>query len=340
MSRPIGRAKSGDAPLHAKVSVTAAAALSTFCDLRTAQLFVPHGRKLQAVPQRCTLQLQPNGHVGSMHNRRVRTVHPGSRGGGFESALRPLTQPEHSSAAVKQKAVKKPEGRKATGSDKENAGQQKKHSSEKSLPGYLRATKSSKSKADPPEEWSHTMEDQLHSLQGDFAALKRDSVRLSLAGRENAPLGTVPQSPAHASIAARLSALKRESFQAIDNPLSAAGDTPLRELNAPRGAMPASYSTLMPTTRENLRLTAAPDQRMSMSEMDPFEAAGQWDAPSLAQVAEELFSDATFAEMCERGLTMQLKRTKDGATAETRIAELAGWQTSDLCMSIFLHLMS
>ncbi|CAL5219289.1 g1094 [Coccomyxa viridis] len=259
-----------------------------------------------------------------MHNRRVRTVHPGSKGGGFNPALRPLTQSEHSSAAVKQKFVKKPEGRKATGSDKENAGQQPKPSSEKSLPGYLRATKSSKSKADPPEEWSHTMEDQLHSLQGDFAALKRDSVRLSLAGTENARSGVVPQSPAHASIAARLSALKRESFQAIDNPLSAAGDTPLRELNAPKGTMPASYSTLMPTSRENMRLAAAPDQRMSMSEMDPFEAAGQWDAPSLAQVAEELFSDAMFAEMCERGLTMQLKRTKDGATAETRIAELAG----------------
>ncbi len=88
--------------------------------------------------------------------------------------------------------------------------------------------------------------------------------------------------------------------------------------------MPATYSALMPTTRESLRLTAVPDQRMSMSEVDPFEAAGQWDAPSLAQVAEELFSDSTFAEMCERGLTMQLKRTKDGATAETRIAELAG----------------
>lgn len=168
------------------------------------------------------------------------------------------------------------------------------------------------------------MEHQLDSLQGDFAALKRDSVRLSLAGTENTPSGIIPQSPAHASTGMRLSALKRESFQAIDNPLSAAGDTPLRELNAPRGYMPASYRGVMPTTRENLRLTGVPDQRMSMSEMDPFEAIGHWDAPSLAQAAEELFSDATFAEMCERGLTMQLKRTKDGATAETRIAELAG----------------
>ena len=254
--------------------------------------------------------------------------------------MRPSTESEHSAAAVKQKVARKQEGPKAFGSDKENTGHHPKLSSEKSLPGYLRATKSSKSKIRPPEEWSHTMEDQLHSLQGDFAALKRDSVRLSLAGTENPPSGIVPQSPAHASIAARLNALKRESFQAVDNPLSTAGDTPLRELNASTGPMPASFSGLMTTTREKLRLTAVPDQRMSMSEMDPFEAAGQWDAPSLAKVAEELFSDATFAEMCERGLTMQLKRTKDGATAETRIAELAGQHFLADFILLFLHLMS
>ena len=260
-----------------------------------------------------------------MHNRRDRKLHTGSRGGLFGSALQPLTESVQSAAAAKQKGARKLESRKAFGSDKENAGQHHpKPSSDKSLPGYLRATKSSQSKTGPSEDWSHTMEDQLHSLQGDFAALKRDSVRLSLAGTENAPPGIVAQSPAPASIAARLSALKRESFQAVDNPLSAAGDTPLRDLNVSRGSMLATCNSLMPTSRENLRLTGVPDQRMSMSEIDPFEAAGQWEAPSLAQVAEELFSDATFAEMCERGLTMQLKRTKDGATAETRIAELAG----------------
>lgn len=267
--------------------------------------------------------LLPNGHVGSMHNRRANNVQPGPRRLGFDSATRTQSEREHSAVAAKQKGVRKQDGSKALGSDKENASQPPKASSAKAVPGYLKATKSSKSKAGPSEDWGHTMEDQLNSLQGDFATLKRDSVRLSLAGTENAPPGSVAQSPAPASIAARLSALKRESFQAIDNPLSA-GDTPLKDTYTPKAAIPATYSALMPTTRENLRLTAVPDQRMSMSEVDPFEAAGQWDAPSLAQVAEELFSDSTFAEMCERGLTMQLKRTKDGATAETRIAELAG----------------
>ena len=168
------------------------------------------------------------------------------------------------------------------------------------------------------------MEDQLHSLQGDFAALKRDSVRLSLAGVENALPVIAAPSPAQASISARPSALKQQSFQAMDNPLSSAGDTPLKELEPSNASGPANYSTLMPTLRGHLRLTGVPEQRLSVPEADPFESAGQWEAPSLAQVAEELFSDAAFAEMCERGLTMQLKRTKDGATAETRIAELAG----------------
>ena len=57
-----------------------------------------------------------------------------------------------------------------------------------------------------------------------------------------------------------------------------------------------------------------------------FEAAGRWEAPGLAAAAQQLFGEPGFTEQCERGLTMQLKRTRDGATAETRIAELAGAQ--------------
>lgn len=59
-----------------------------------------------------------------------------------------------------------------------------------------------------------------------------------------------------------------------------------------------------------------------------FEAAGRWEAPGLAAAAQQLFGEPGFVEQCERGLTMQLKRTRDGATAETRIAELAGAQSA------------
>ena len=69
-----------------------------------------------------------------------------------------------------------------------------------------------------------------------------------------------------------------------------------------------------------------------------FEAAGRWEAPSLAQAAQELFSEPGFAEQCERGLTMQLRRTKDGATAESRIAELAGAPAHAACQAMLVAL--
>lgn len=45
---------------------------------------------------------------------------------------------------------------------------------------------------------------------------------------------------------------------------------------------------------------------------------------SFAAVTQRLLNDPILREQCERGLTAQLQRTKDGATHETRIQELAG----------------
>lgn len=45
---------------------------------------------------------------------------------------------------------------------------------------------------------------------------------------------------------------------------------------------------------------------------------------SLAALAEELFEEAVFKAACHRGVSMRLQRTKDGATQESRIHELAG----------------
>ena len=256
-----------------------------------------------------------------MHNRKVDRGHPANKKSAFNSVTRPPVEPASTANALKQTGVRKQEGKRNFGSDKENAGQPAKAAPEKPLPGYLRGTKSSKSKAGPSEDWTFTMEDQLNSLHGDFAALKRDSVRLSLVGTENILPGIATQSPAPSSIAARLSALKRKSFQAADNPLSSAGDTPLRELNAPKTGMPATFSALMPTTRETLRLTGAPDQRMSMSEMDPFEAAGHWDAPSLAQVN---------ITSCMSGKSCSLGSPPDGQSCD-----LLRW--SELMICIHVH---
>jgi hypothetical protein len=44
----------------------------------------------------------------------------------------------------------------------------------------------------------------------------------------------------------------------------------------------------------------------------------------LAQLAGTVFSNSDFLQQCEQGLSAQLQRTRDGATAQSRITELAG----------------
>ena len=55
-----------------------------------------------------------------------------------------------------------------------------------------------------------------------------------------------------------------------------------------------------------------------------FELGGRFETRSLAALATELFKDPAFMELCDKGLNGTLQRTKDGATAESRIQELAG----------------
>ena len=55
-----------------------------------------------------------------------------------------------------------------------------------------------------------------------------------------------------------------------------------------------------------------------------FEAAGQYDMQVLSKLAVQLFDDADFLQLCDKGMNSQLTRSKDGATAETKIVELAG----------------
>ncbi|PRW56860.1 P-loop containing nucleoside triphosphate hydrolase [Chlorella sorokiniana] len=55
-----------------------------------------------------------------------------------------------------------------------------------------------------------------------------------------------------------------------------------------------------------------------------FEAAAPIDMQALSRLALQLFDDEGFRQACDKGLNMQLTRSKDGATAEFRIQELAG----------------
>ncbi len=45
---------------------------------------------------------------------------------------------------------------------------------------------------------------------------------------------------------------------------------------------------------------------------------------SITDLAEELFDEPAFLELCGKAMTTSLQRTRDGATAESRVQELAG----------------
>lgn len=49
----------------------------------------------------------------------------------------------------------------------------------------------------------------------------------------------------------------------------------------------------------------------------------EFDSSALSKSAQQLFGDAEFVAACEKGLTAQLTRTRDGATQETKMRELA-----------------
>ncbi|GAB4817622.1 hypothetical protein N2152v2_004668 [Parachlorella kessleri] len=55
-----------------------------------------------------------------------------------------------------------------------------------------------------------------------------------------------------------------------------------------------------------------------------FEAAGNMDMHMLSRLANQLFNDEHFCQLCDKGMSSQLTRSKDGATEETKIIELAG----------------
>ncbi len=87
-------------------------------------------------------------------------------------------------------------------------------------------------------------------------------------------------------------------------------------------------STLITDSSKHRTATAT----SSSNELQPvFELGGRFETRSLAGLATELFKDPAFMELCDKGLNGTLQRTKDGATAESRIQELAGTPRHLLC---------
>lgn len=170
-----------------------------------------------------------------------------------------------------------------------------------------------------------------------MSALKRGSRRASISGElppcsaatrtsaEEAPTGmqdnlldlitaSNENAPGAANGAAGVSA-SSGSANASGSSIAARLEALRRETSRMSGAVASSP------------LKAKPSAPMNSQSGIQFEAAGQLDSRGLAALAIELFDDK-FKAACDKGLNATLQRTRDGATAESRIAELAGaWKT-------------
>ena len=146
------------------------------------------------------------------------------------------------------------------------------------------------------------MEQQFDLLQGRLHAIRRDSLRPSISGASVCNAPAAPTAPT----AAPASSLADEDR---DQPLAAAAP--------PMGGLAAKLETLK---RESMR----PSFASSGPQQVQFEAAGQYNMQALSRLAQQLFGDQEFSALCERGMNAQLTRSKDGATDETKIKELAG----------------
>ncbi len=89
----------------------------------------------------------------------------------------------------------------------------------------------------------------------------------------------------------------------------------IREMSpAPRSVSRMSHTDGLAAKLESLRQREKPSVVAKKSEFD---------SSILSKSAQQLFGDAEFVAMCEKGLSAQLTRTRDGATQETKMRELA-----------------
>lgn len=146
------------------------------------------------------------------------------------------------------------------------------------------------------------MEQQFGVLEGRLQALKRESLR---------PAAAAATVPAPAPIAP-LTAAATQLQPAAELPEAGA---------AAVGGLAARLNALK---RESVRPSFTGHAPGSGAGGVQFEAAGQLDMHTLSRLAGQLFNDEAFLALCDKGMNSQLTRSKDGATEETKIMELAG----------------
>lgn len=105
---------------------------------------------------------------------------------------------------------------------------------------------------------------------------------------------------------------------------------PHNATNTEPATRPSFSRTAGASLRDSTQMIESSKQRgataaSTSTDLQPvFELGGRFETRSLAGLAAELFKDPAFTELCDKGLNGTLQRTKDGATAESRIQELAG----------------
>lgn len=204
-----------------------------------------------------------------------------------------------------------------------------------SLPAAAKAApwdQHSRRPALPAGQRAH-MEAQFGALEGRLQALQRESVKPTPGG--DGPCAAAP--PPYPDPAAAASSPPMPDAGAW---AAAAAAGPM-QAHAPAGRPPpigssaaaAAAAALAEPGRDGgtgllaARLDALKRESVRPSFAGPqpqFEAAGGLDLHTLSRLANQLFNDEQFLQLCDKGMSSQLTRSKDGATEETKIMELAG----------------
>jgi nucleolar protein 58 len=168
------------------------------------------------------------------------------------------------------------------------------------------------------------LQSEYEALQQKLALLKRDSNRDGKQ-QQSTPMASIPEP----RLAAAAAGEAPPSGFPIAEPASAAPDSTIAGAAMARPGScsgdtgPLSFGSMsVLQSCENLQLQCSIPDAGGVLQSLKFQA--KHPGSRMAQLAESSFGDTEFVQLCEQGLTAQLQRTRDGATAQSRIAELAG----------------
>eukprot|EP00879_Flechtneria_rotunda_P025350 GHRR01026930.1.p1 GENE.GHRR01026930.1~~GHRR01026930.1.p1 ORF type:complete len:679 (+),score=281.79 GHRR01026930.1:134-2170(+) len=162
------------------------------------------------------------------------------------------------------------------------------------------------------------LQSEYEALQQKLALLKRDTNRDSKL-KQATPLSAAPGrlKAMGAFAAAAGSDVKGPADSSI-----LAGSTPAHLHGTASGTDAGCLGQLPLQSCENLQLQCSGHD--SAGVLQSLQTWQHHAGSKFAQLAEGTFTDPEFLQLCEQGLSAQLQRTKDGATAQSRITELAG----------------